>query len=226
MREKQVKYRLEMQANTNDYKFRKWTMMGKTFYLMRHGQTLFNVRIRIQVSCDSPLTELGVEQAKIAGNYIKELGIGHYYCSTAERASDTIELAVGEDMPYTRLKGLKERAFGVFEGESEDLHPQWENGFDDFYPKFGGETSAQVEERIKQTCTEIMDNEDHETVLAVSHAGASSAFLRSLVGEEEIQAIFADGGFTNCAIAKYTYANGEFEFVEIIRPDFSSIEDI
>lgn len=35
--------------------------------------------------------------------------------------------------------------------------------------------------------------------------------------------IFEEGGFPNCCIAKYTYEDGEFEFVEMIRPDFSSI---
>lgn len=36
----------------------------KHLYMMRHGQTLFNVRRRIQGSCDSPLTELGIKQAE------------------------------------------------------------------------------------------------------------------------------------------------------------------
>ena len=31
--------------------------MKKTLYLMRHGQTLFNVEHKIQGWCDSPLTE-------------------------------------------------------------------------------------------------------------------------------------------------------------------------
>ncbi len=43
--------------------------MKKTLYLMRHGQTLFNLRRKIQGSCDSPLTELGREQAKVAGEF-------------------------------------------------------------------------------------------------------------------------------------------------------------
>ena len=38
--------------------------MKKDLYLMRHGQTLFNVRRKIQGWCDSPLTENGVKQAK------------------------------------------------------------------------------------------------------------------------------------------------------------------
>ena len=45
--------------------------MKKTLYLMRHGQTLFNVQHKIQGWCDAPLTELGIKQAKIAGEYFK-----------------------------------------------------------------------------------------------------------------------------------------------------------
>ena len=38
----------------------------KHLYMMRHGQTLFNIRRRNQGSCDSPHTELGIKQAKAA----------------------------------------------------------------------------------------------------------------------------------------------------------------
>lgn len=38
--------------------------MMKTLYLVRHGETLFNIQNKIQGWCDSPLTENGVAQAK------------------------------------------------------------------------------------------------------------------------------------------------------------------
>ena len=47
----------------------------KTFYLMRHGQTRFNEQGRIQGACDSPLTDLGKEQAQAARSYFEEKGI-------------------------------------------------------------------------------------------------------------------------------------------------------
>lgn len=49
--------------------------MTKTLYLMRHGQTLFNKRHRIQGWCDAPLTDLGVYQAQVAGYYFKMPGL-------------------------------------------------------------------------------------------------------------------------------------------------------
>ena len=41
--------------------------MKKTLYLMRHGQTLFNLRKKIQGASDSPQTDEGKRKAKIAG---------------------------------------------------------------------------------------------------------------------------------------------------------------
>ena len=47
--------------------------MSKRLYLMRHGETLFNKLGRIQGACDSPLTDDGIRQAKMAKQYYKEL---------------------------------------------------------------------------------------------------------------------------------------------------------
>lgn len=93
----------------------------KTLYLMRHGQTLFNKQHKVQGWCDSPLTELGREQAKIAGAYFRDnhIQFDHAYSSTSERASDTLELVT--DMPYVRVKNLKEWNFGAFEGKDKVL---------------------------------------------------------------------------------------------------------
>lgn len=44
----------------------------KTLYLMRHGETLFNVQHKIQGWCDSPLTEKGIKQAQKARDYFSK----------------------------------------------------------------------------------------------------------------------------------------------------------
>lgn len=94
--------------------------MVKTFYVMRHDQTRFNLQGRIQGACDSPLTELGIEQAKSARQHFKEEGITftRVYSSTQERACDTAGFAT-ERTDYIRLKGLKEMDFGSYEAHQE-----------------------------------------------------------------------------------------------------------
>lgn len=94
----------------------------KDLYLMRHGQTFFNQEGLVQGVYDSPLTDLGIEQAKQARAFFEKNGIefGGIYSSTQERASDTLEIVTGRT-DYTRLKGVKEWNFGLFEAQPERL---------------------------------------------------------------------------------------------------------
>lgn len=190
--------------------------MKKILYLMRHGQTVFNVRRKVQGWCDSPLTELGIKQAKIASEYFKNNNVifDHAYSSTSERACDTLELVT--DIPYTRVKGLKEWNFGVFEGESEDLNPALPYG--DFFAKFGGEKEKEFQKRIADTCQKIME-EENEIVLAVSHGAACRQFMRYW---EHTSSIDQQERIGNCCILKFEYENKEFKLVDIINHDFNN----
>lgn len=197
----------------------------KTLYLMRHGQTLFNQKELIQGACDSPLTDRGIKQAERAADIIDTLDIKFAYCSTAERASDTLEIVTRNKIPYERHKELKERNFAIFEGESEKLHPQWENGLDDIYPLFGGESSLDVSARVMAKCKEIMMQKEHDKVLIVSHAGAISCFLREVIGIEAVSELRKTNSFDNCSIVKLKFDSSEnsFDFETIIKPDFTGI---
>lgn len=188
--------------------------MKKILYLMRHGQTLFNVQHKIQGWCDAPLTELGMKQAQMAGEYFKKnhITFDHAYSSTSERACDTLEIVTDFQMPYTRVKGLKEWNFGVFEGKDECLNPPLPYG--DFFKKFGGDSEIELRERMTKTLTEIMNKEDHHIVLAVSHGAACAQFYRAW---EEYAKVKKTERFYNCCILKYEYENGIFTLVEIIN---------
>lgn len=191
--------------------------MKKTFYMMRHGQTLFNVRRKIQGACDSPLTQLGIRQAKGAAAYFADIELDHLYSSTSERCCDTLELVTQGRGPYTRLKGLKEMNFGIYEGESEDLNPNRVT-FEDFFVAYGGESRSMVRERMVKTCIDIMEQADHHNVLAVSHAGSCLHFLNAWQDSSEV----LKEGFSNCCILKYEYENRTFTLVEVIRPEPSA----
>ena len=192
--------------------------MTKTLYLMRHGETLFNRLKKIQGACDSPLTARGIADAQRVGAYFQANAItfDHAYCSTQERASDTLELVTKQ--PYERLKGIKEWGFGVFEGESEVLNPKPDpvrRSHGDFFCQYGGESDLQVQSRVVKTLTTIMERPDNQQVLAVSHGGASFMFLRRWLSMDAIE----QRGIVlaNCAVLKFEYAAGEFKFQKIIN---------
>ncbi|WYJ77508.1 hypothetical protein DOK78_002146 [Enterococcus sp. DIV2402] len=190
----------------------------KILYLMRHGQTLFNQLHKIQGWCDAPLTELGIKQAQIAGHYFKEnqIELQSAYCSTSERASDTLEQIT--DLPYIRLKGLKEWNFGRFEGEPEFLNPALPYG--DFFVPFGGEAEMAFRERVAQSIFEFMSNETHETILAVSHGAACRQFMRYWAHTSEVD---QKNPLGNCCVLKFEFDENEFRLIEIINHDFSLI---
>lgn len=79
-------------------------------------------------------------------------------------------------LPYKRLKGLKEEYFGLFEAEDERLNSPVPYG--DFFVKYVGESTDQVQKRMLDTMTKIgRENKENENVLVVSHAGAIFNFL-------------------------------------------------
>lgn len=188
----------------------------KTLYLMRHAETLFNVQHKIQGWCDSPLTKHGVEQAKIVKEYLKkhQIVFDHAYTSTSERCIDTLECIT--NMPYVRLKGLKEMFYGELEGESERLNahltPQ---DCETFYLQYGGESSNTTRKRMVETLTQIMEKEDHQCVLAVSHGGACFNFLK----EWQDPMAELQKGFGNCCIFVYDYNNNQFYLKKVIRQE-------
>lgn len=187
--------------------------MKKTLYLVRHGQTLFNAQKRIQGWCDSPLTELGIRQAQAIGSYFKEkaIEIDHAYCSTSERASDTLEAIT--DMAYTRRKGLKEMNYGALEAHPEYLAENDPEKCKTYYLQFGGESSLDVRQRMLKTLQDIMEKEDHQSVLVVSHGGAIFNFIVQI----EADTSYLNDGSTNGAIFVFEYEEERFHLVEIIR---------
>lgn len=81
------------------------------FYIIRHGETVFNRKGRIQGWCDSPLTDLGVSQAKQLGKELKNILFDVCFCSTSERAIDTANYILGgRNVKIIPSKKLKEQS--------------------------------------------------------------------------------------------------------------------
>jgi broad specificity phosphatase PhoE len=190
--------------------------MKKMLYLMRHGETLFNKLGKVQGACDSPLTQNGIKQAEQARIYFKEnkINFDHLYSSTQERASDTLEIITNQKS-YTRIKKLKEMNFGLFEAESTSLQPKGPESFETFYAQYGGETAKEVERRMTESLTAIMEKQDHYSVLALSHNGACYYFLRKfwMSSTKNIPV-----HFPNCSIFSYEYRSKNFYLLDIIDP--------
>jgi probable phosphoglycerate mutase len=204
--------------------------MTRSLYVLRHGETLFNVQRKTQGWCDSPLTARGIEQARIAGRTLAARGLvfDRFLSSTSERCCDTLELAVeagwGEVPRYERDKGLKEFNFGAFEAKDQFLE-RFPHG--DFYLAYGGDSEHTALARFSGALDRIMA-QGGERVLVVSHGGVGINFFRAVVPNPEPGTV----PFGNCICYHYEYDEaragqgvGAFSWVETIVPDFSALDD-
>lgn len=161
----------------------------KRLYLLRHGQTEFNVKKLVQGRCDSPLTVLGRKQAGMAAAWLKAHGVvpDKVVSSPLGRATDTARLVatelLGPDAAVDPCEGIIERCYGAFEEGPHDALPTdvWDPG-EDLVP-FGGEGSRALQERMVGTLTNLMGAEGIETLLAVSHGSASRQFIKAAAPE-------------------------------------------
>lgn len=191
----------------------------KKVYIIRHGETLFNKQRKIQGFCDSPLTELGIKQAQIAGEHVDNLNIifDDAYSSTSERASDTLEIIT--DTPYKRVKDLREWNFGRLEAEGEHLNPPLPYG--DFFVQFGGEEEFAFQKRIVSAVTNLVQESNGDHILIVSHGAAIAQFYNYWKETSEVR---RKGRIQNCSLFEYQFKDDKFYLQEIIEHDFSGIE--
>ena len=157
----------------------------KRLYLLRHGQTEFNVKKLVQGRCDSPLTDLGRQQAGAAAAWLKAHNVvpDKVVSSPLGRAMDTASFVatelLGQNAAVEPCEGIIERCYGTFEEGPHDALPTdvWDPG-EDLVP-FGGEGSRALQERMVATLTNLMSTEDTKTLLAVSHGSASRQFIKA-----------------------------------------------
>ena len=74
---------------------------------------------------------------------------------------------------------MKEWNFGLYEAESETLNPPHKPGetsYGEFFVDYGGESSEELQSRMNETLTNIMNTDEANTILAVSHGGALYMF--------------------------------------------------
>ena len=179
----------------------------KRLYLLRHGQTEFNVKKLVQGRCDSPLTDLGRRQAGAAAAWLKAHDIvpDKVVSSPLGRAMDTASLVAcelfGPDAAVEPCEGIIERGYGTFEEGPHDALPTdvWDPG-EDLVP-FGGEGSKALQERMVDTLTNIMGSEGIETLLAVSHGSASRQFIKAAA----LEGFELPAKLPNCAIMIFDF---------------------
>ncbi|MCL2294250.1 MAG: histidine phosphatase family protein [Spirochaetes bacterium] len=157
-------------------------------YLVRHGETVWNVEDKMQGVKDSPLTEKGLEHARMFGQALKKLSmtVDKIYTSDLGRAFDTAAL-IGEalNLEIHKDERLRERNMGIFEGHSWDsareLFPEEfakTVSNDNDYRIPGGGTKGEYMAQVSSFLDYVSKEHEGQKILAVTHRGFVNFALR------------------------------------------------
>ena len=165
--------------------------------MVRHGQTEWNTEKRLQGRSDSPLTDLGRQQALAAGRALAQQPFAAAWCSTAPRALHTADLlaqarhAAGSPaQQFQATDALAEMHFGTWEGHTRpEIEARWGEKATHFWvaperwEPFGGESFAQAEARILAFLAHATPlTKSRAPVLLVTHGMMIQLLVHALSG--------------------------------------------
>lgn len=161
-------------------------MNSKKIYLIRHGQTDFNLKNIVQGSgVDTDLNELGRKQAEAFFQAYKHIPFDSVYTSVLKRSQQSVQRFIDLGIPHVALAGLNEISWGNKEGyrvtpeEDEYYHHmlrQWQLGNTSLRIE-GGESPDDVVARMKPAMDYIMKQHNEKTILICMHGRAIRILL-------------------------------------------------
>lgn len=159
---------------------------------IRHGETDDNVAHRIQGRSETSLNANGRQQVERLAEHLSVQGSCALWCSPMKRAVETAQilasrLSIAQAQVFD---GVVEIELGRFVGRrlpelAKD--PDWQNYLSRPYgARFpGGESFEELSMRVKAACQYILEHENADTILVVSHGGVMACLLSQLMGIDE-----------------------------------------
>ena len=156
-------------------------MKTKNIYIIRHGQTDFNLENKVQGrGIDSSINATGVQQANRFFEKYKSIPFDKIYVSDLKRTKESIQQFIDLGIPFEKHGGLDEISWGKHEGQPFDpeMHQIYLNTVAGWgkgelnLAVGGGESPLDVVQRQKEAMNYIMANETEENVLIASHGRA------------------------------------------------------
>ena len=166
--------------------------MTNTIYIVRHGQTEWNLLGKTQGHGNSNLTPKGIEQAELLADSMTKYPIDYIYSSDLGRAYQTAEIIGNKlNIEVEKTEALREMNFGTWEGriikdiieEDPELYKMWRN--EPHLAKIPqGETLSQIKERTDAFIKEINEKYDGKHIVLVTHSLCARIMLLSFLDSD------------------------------------------
>jgi broad specificity phosphatase PhoE len=186
-----------------------------TLLLVRHGETDWNRDGRWQGGSDTPLNDLGREQARALAEQL-DGDIDVVYSSDLARARETAEIVAAKLGLEVRVdRRLRERGFGSWEGLTtseieerfSDSHRRWHAG--DGHGAEDAETFEDFSARVNDFLADVLRLHPGEEVLVISHGGSMRVIHALAAGLDYVRDHSLIPGVANCAVARYAARDGK-----------------
>ncbi len=162
-------------------------------YLVRHGQTDYNLKNLLQGSTDNPLNDTGRQQAHQLASMLADIPFDIIYSSPLKRALETAEIIRESNVnrpPIVLDERLREIDMGEWEGkyfpaileEHREMFERVKNDPFEYRPP-GGESFSRFVDRLR-SFVEDLKGENHELVLIVAHQMVNSVIRILMEGAD------------------------------------------
>lgn len=158
-------------------------------FLVRHGETDWNVTRRYQGQTDIELNEAGRLQAQLLALRLADQTFDAIYASDLKRAWETAQIIAEQTGTGVQSEPrLRELRFGLIEGltwaEAQEKHPEviahWLEDREN--PPPDGEKASAFTARISALMADLRARHDDQTVLLVAHGGPLAELIRQALG--------------------------------------------
>lgn len=159
-------------------------------YVVRHGQTEFNLENRMQGRIDSPLTQKGRADAEALGRYLSNIDFDLVLASPSKRAQITAELICKDrDINVQVEKDIREINMGSWEGRTkEEIMKAFPEVGDIFYNKphlykaLEGDSYYDVQDRAVSAVKRLAEQYKAGNILMVTHTVVIRAIIACFKG--------------------------------------------
>lgn len=195
-------------------------------YIVRHGETEWNVIKRFQGQLNTPLTEKGMEKLRKTGKKLENVLFDEVYTSELGRTVASAEIILNENRGYKnkkrelkKLAELNEVYFGVWQGLTyEEVFLKYPEEGNNYFYNVKNYNAENVEaenlkdalERFLKGINKILDSHESGNILIVTHGTVFEMFM-NYVANNSIFDIDERTLMGNGDYKIFSYKDGKFQ---------------
>ena len=195
-------------------------------YIVRHGETEWNVIKRFQGQLNTPLTEKGMEKLRKTGKKLENVLFDEVYTSELGRTVASAEIILNENRGYKnkkrelkKLAELNEVYFGVWQGLTyEEVFLKYPEEGNNYFYNVKNYKAENVEaekledalERFLKGINKILDSYESGNILVVTHGTVFEMFM-NYVANDSIFDIDERTLMDNGDYKVFSYKDGKFQ---------------